>query len=111
MRDLKIIILLLTLGVTGCDNTTKAPPTPLPITPTLPTTTTSTGIGRFQIVFNPQMRADTFLIDTQKGRIWQQTQFSDLPGKPSAWEEMDVLDDTGEIGTTHMQFLKDNTSK
>jgi hypothetical protein len=105
MRLLKITALLLAIGLSGCDNTAKAPPAPLPIAPT---TTTSTGIGRFQIVFNPQMRADTFLIDTQKGRLWQLTQFSDLPGKPSAWQEMDVLDYTGEIGTTYMQFLKDN---
>lgn len=106
MRYLEIIALLLVLGMTGCDNTTKEPPaTPL-IAPSVPTTPISTGVGRFQLVINPQMRADTFLIDTQKGRVWQLTQFDDLPNKPTAWEEMDIIDDTGANGITHLQFRK-----
>jgi hypothetical protein len=27
--------------------------------------------GRYQIVMNPQIRADTFLLDTATGKIWQ----------------------------------------
>jgi hypothetical protein len=45
-------------------------------------------VGRYQIVFSPHMREDTFLIDTDTGRIWQMTEIADLPGKPSVWEEM-----------------------
>src|SRR5271157_3283094 len=29
--------------------------------------------GRYQIVFNPNVRADTFLLDTQVGKVWQLT--------------------------------------
>lgn len=49
--------------------------------------------GRFQIIFNPSgVRADTFLLDTQTGRIWRPTKFTDLEGEPSAWVYEDRLD-------------------
>jgi hypothetical protein len=35
------------------------------------TGTASVGVQRYQIVFNPNVRADTFLLDTQTGRVWQ----------------------------------------
>ena len=66
-----------------------------------------TGIGssgRYQIVFSPHLRADTYLIDTQKGRVWQLTQFTDLPSKPTAWIETDIVDNQGEIGMKYSEF-------
>jgi hypothetical protein len=33
--------------------------------------------GRYQIFFNPNARADTFLVDTQTGKVWQ---FVDIHG-------------------------------
>jgi len=55
---------------------------------------------RFQIVFNPNVRADTFLLDTEKGRVWQMTKLTDLEGQPTIWMQMDVVDETGEMGIT-----------
>jgi hypothetical protein len=49
--------------------------------------------GRFQIFFNPNVRADTFLVDTQTGTVWQLIQFTDLKGDPTVWNRMDIIDD------------------
>jgi hypothetical protein len=49
--------------------------------------------GRYQIVFNPSIRADLFLIDTATGRVWQRTSFPSLNGEPDAWLMMNRLDD------------------
>lgn len=62
--------------------------------------------GRFQLVISPHLRADTFLIDTSTGRIWQMTEFSALEGKPVAWQEMTIIDDKGELGPTYEEFRK-----
>lgn len=43
---------------------------------------------RYQIVVSPHLRADTFLLDTQTGRVWRQTTFSNLTDQPTVWEEM-----------------------
>jgi hypothetical protein len=48
--------------------------------------------GRYQIVVNPQVRADTFLVDTATGRVWQRTTFPFLNGDPDAWNIMPRLD-------------------
>ncbi len=38
--------------------------------------------GRFQIVINPNMRADTFLLDTKRGKIWSRGKEVELKGEP-----------------------------
>ena len=48
--------------------------------------------GRFQIIINPNVRADTFLLDTQTGKIWRETEYPDLKDKPTAWEYEERLD-------------------
>lgn len=48
--------------------------------------------GRFQVVFSPHDRGDTFLVDTMTGRVWQLQERPDLKGAPSVWEHMDRLD-------------------
>jgi hypothetical protein len=40
------------------------------------TSSTSTGFPRFQIINNPNVRADTFLLDTETGKIWKPVQFT-----------------------------------
>ena len=50
------------------------------------------GEGRFRIFFSPHVRADTFLVDTQTGRVWRLTQFTGLNGEPAAWVPMSRLD-------------------
>ena len=48
--------------------------------------------GRYQIVINPQARADTFLLDTATGRVWQRVQYGDLKDTPPAWQLMKRID-------------------
>lgn len=59
---------------------------------------------RYQIVFNPNVRADTFLLDTEKGKVWQLVKFGSLEGQPTAWDSMDIIDNSGEIGMTYNDF-------
>ncbi len=49
------------------------------------------GAGRFRIFFSPHARADTFLLDTQTGRVWQ---LKGLNGEPAAWAPMTRLDNS-----------------
>jgi len=49
------------------------------------------------------------VLDTQKGRVWQMTKFSDMQGQPSAWVETDIIDNTGEIGMTLGDFIQQNS--
>jgi hypothetical protein len=53
--------------------------------------------GRYQIVFNPNVRADTFLLDTQTGKIWHFVQYTDVVGEPRVWEFMPRLDDQSQF--------------
>lgn len=48
--------------------------------------------GRYQIVVNPSVRADTFLLDTQTGRVWRLTRYTNLKGNPEVWLYMDRVD-------------------
>jgi len=48
--------------------------------------------GRYQIVINPAMRADTFLLDTHTGKIWEKVQMVDAQNEPRVWIYMDRID-------------------
>lgn len=90
----------------GCDKQTQnipAPLTPAPLTPEAAPVS-----PRYQIVFRLHLSADTFLLDTQKGRVWPMTKFTDLQGEPSAWMEIGVIDNSGEIGMKFIEFLRLN---
>ena len=80
--------LLSILMLTGCDK--------LPIS----------GAQRFQIVSNPHARVDTFLLDTQKGKVWRMTRITDLEDQPTVWEPMEIIDPDGEIGITPKTLLE-----
>jgi hypothetical protein len=67
--------------------------------------------GRYQILFSPLARADTFLLDTETGKVWQLTKFTDANGEPLAWVPMDRLDsqaDWAAFFATHK--VKQNSS-
>ena len=66
----------------------------------------SSGSQRFQIVFNPNVRADTFLIDTQKGKVWQMTKFTDIEDQPTVWQPLDIIDPDGDIGVTPKVYFE-----
>ena len=61
---------------------------------------------RYQIVFNPSVRADTFMIDTQKGKVWQMTKITDVESQPTVWQPMTVIDSSGGIGLTWKEFTE-----
>jgi hypothetical protein len=54
--------------------------------------------GRYQIIMNPQLARNTFLLDTATGRVWQLTTFSDVNDTPSVWTIMPRVDNDLEIG-------------
>ena len=65
-----------------------------------PVAPTSTTDGRYQIIFSPSgIRADTFLLDTQTGRMWAPTEFTDLEGHPTVWQYQDRVDNQQQLMT------------
>jgi hypothetical protein len=53
---------------------------------------------RFQIVNpNPGMRADTFLLDTETGKVWVRTQITDVKGAQDVWLAQDKIDNDQEF--------------
>jgi hypothetical protein len=63
--------------------------------------------GRYQIFFSPHVRADTFLVDTQTGKVWQVVKYSDLEGDPNIWVPMDRVDNDAQLG----QWMRGQTRK
>lgn len=53
-----------------------------------------TELGRFQIVFSPYARDDTFLVDTVSGKVWHLTKLTDFVGEPSVWIYIDRIDNS-----------------
>ena len=52
--------------------------------------------GRYQIVLNPNVRADLFLLDSQTGKVWIPIECSNCAGKPTRWKYMDRVDNEKE---------------
>lgn len=88
MKTKVSIVFLMLLSLAGCDRLS------------------SNEAKRFQIVFNQNARADTFLLDTQKGKVWQLTKITDVEGQPTVWQPLDVIDPEGDIGITPKKFLE-----
>lgn len=53
--------------------------------------------GRYQIFFSPHMRADTFLLDTETGKIWKFLKYTDIEDEPSVWLYMDRIDNITQL--------------
>lgn len=98
----------------GC--TGKSQETPSGAPPLQETTSTKDTLSpvagsaapRYQLVISQHARADTFLVDTLKGRVWQLTQLTDVPGEPVVWTEMAIIDPSGDIGETWEAFDHDH---
>ncbi|MGC1617853.1 MAG: hypothetical protein WA765_05135 [Candidatus Acidiferrum sp.] len=54
-------------------------------------------LGRYQIVFNPNVRADCFLLDTQTGNTWIQTAITDVKGNPTIWLYRERVDNQSQF--------------
>lgn len=63
--------------------------------------------GRYVVTFSPFARADSFLLDTQTGRVWQLTRFTDLEGEPLIWKNMERIDSEAQL----MQWLRSQAPK
>ena len=59
--------------------------------------TVSTSAPRYQIVFSPHVRADTFLLDTATGQTWQQVQYTDIEGQPEIWRPRERPDNDKQL--------------
>ena len=64
-------------------------------------------VGRYQVFFNPNVRADTFLVDTETGKIWRMQQIADAVGEPTVWLPERRLDNDQEVsGWMSLQRFK-----
>lgn len=54
-------------------------------------TISSNANGRYQIVINPHVRADTFLLDTLTGNIWVPTKLTDYLEEPILWLPQEIV--------------------
>jgi hypothetical protein len=54
-------------------------------------------VGRYQIFTNPNVRADTFLLDTQTGNTWIQTQITEAAGGPTIWVYRERVDNEEQL--------------
>jgi hypothetical protein len=68
-----------------------------PKKPIVPTTQATPATGRYQIVMNPNARADTFLLDTQTGMVWHRVPITDVENNPSIWMPEDRVDSEQEF--------------
>lgn len=55
------------------------------------------GAPRYQLFVNPNVRADTFLLDTATGRIWLRTTYTDIVGDPDVWVVQQRIDSDEEL--------------
>lgn len=54
-------------------------------------------VGRYQIFINPNVRADTLLLDTQTGKTWVQTAITNVKGAPTIWVYRERVDNEPEF--------------
>lgn len=92
------IILISATAANGWTLFTTDSPQPPPAPAVQPPPTPPSEIGRYQIIFSPHVERDTFMLDTQTGKIWQLTQYTDLNGQPTVWQYMDRIDSFQDLG-------------
>lgn len=68
--------------------------------------------GRFVVTFSPFARADTFLVDTQSGKVWQLTRYTDIQGDPLVFMPIERIDGDSQFETwLRRQRLKSDQDK
>jgi hypothetical protein len=80
------------LLITGLSLRSQTPAKPQPS----PQPSLSSASGRYQIVFNPSVRADTFLVDTETGKVWVRTTITNVKGTPDVWKFQERIDSTAD---------------
>ncbi|HEY5804839.1 MAG TPA: hypothetical protein VIT90_14195 [Lysobacter sp.] len=97
VTQIALIALIGLWPIAGCERVMERPAAAMPTQPVSNT-------ARYQIVFNPHNAAVTYLVDTQKGKVWELTKFTDMYTQPTAFNGIDVLDEDGEVGKTWERF-------
>ncbi len=54
-------------------------------------------VGRYQIFFRANVRADTFLVDTVTGKTWTPIEYTNVKGQPTVWRVQERLDSPLEV--------------
>lgn len=98
LKLIRVLLMILVLSAVSLTNVFAQPSAPVQS-------------ARFQIFFNPNVRADTFLVDTQTGKVWQLTQFTDVKGEPTVWNRMDRIDDDKQSLQFYLQHGLKETEK
>jgi hypothetical protein len=79
------------------------------VTPVKQSSANTSQVGRYQIIVNPNIRADTFLLDTQTGKTWIQTEITNAKGKPTVWMFRERVDNEQEFHDwTKRQTVEDD---
>lgn len=69
-------------------------------------------LGRYTIVFSPHVRADTYLLDTKTGTVWQPTKYTDVINEPTVWSREARADSTAElVGILNRHGFKPDKNK
>jgi hypothetical protein len=75
---ISLALFLVILGIAYAQNTRPpATPTTAPVV--------SSASGRYQIVMSTTIGANTFMLDTQTGKVWQWVTYTDLENDPKVW--------------------------
>lgn len=57
----------------------------------------SSSNGKYQIFFSPHVRADTFLLDTETGKIWVLNKIEIMEDEPLVWRYVDRIDNIAQL--------------
>lgn len=85
MKSVAAVLLILVTLFIGAQVRAPQPTQPL------------TAVGRYQLFSNPNIRADTFLLDTQTGKIWRQMKYTDIQDEPTVWKFELRIDNESEL--------------
>jgi hypothetical protein len=64
---------------------------------TAPQPQQASGVSRYQVVYSPNARADTFMVDSQTGKTWQFVTFTDIEGDPHVWRPVVRFENEQEV--------------
>lgn len=95
------------LGLVGSPAAAQAPKNDELV---VPKTNSPIPQGRYQIVISPHAARDTFLLDTETGRVWALTAFVFLNGEPVVWKLMPRIDDDDDYARVVREHGKNRVS-
>ena len=67
--------------------------------------------GRYQIVMRDGVRADTFLLDTETGRVWKPVTITNVKGEPEIWRIADRVDTAADFDAWQTRMIDEGMLK